>query len=135
MLLSARLLNNVFNVNAFDVALETSFTEGDQLTIYLQLTDLLKDPEAKPFSGRRYVPANGATLQVVIKSVDTAKTLTKIATNPFPGDTSIWSFPVLPTDGLKGSWSIQLVLTESGIVTRGRVEDALLVLPQSGAFM
>lgn len=135
MLLSARLLNNVSNVNSFDVSLQTKFTEGDSQTIFIQLIDLNKDPEAKPLSGKRFVPATGATLNVVFKSNDTSKTVTKIATNPFPGDLSIFSFSVLPVDNLKGSWSILLALSQGGVVTNGRVDNAILIQPITGAYI
>lgn len=135
MLLSARLLNNVTNVNSYDTGLQVQFTEGDQLTVYLQLIDLAKDPDARPLTGRRYVPASGSTLQITLKSNDTAKTITKVASNPFSGDLSIWSFPILSSDQIKGTWTLLLTLTEGAVQTRGRIEAGMLVQPFNAAFI
>lgn len=129
MLLSARLLNNVANVNSFDYSTESRFTEGDALTIYLQLVDVNKDSNLKP-AGRRYTPATGSTLQVTVQNLNSAKTLVKTATQPFTGDNSIWSFTVGATDGLKGTYTLQLQLTESSVITRGTVKNALAVESQ-----
>jgi hypothetical protein len=138
MILSARLLSNCYNVNAFDQNLQLAFTEGDTVQVYLQLVDLTKDASNKPLSGKRYIPASGSTLSIQIKSVDVSKTLTKVCTNPFPGDLSIWTFGVTSTDALKGTLGLLMTLTEPGsplVVTHGRVDSALLVQPISSFCM
>lgn len=135
MLLSARLLNHYANINQFEPALQTEFTEGDPVTVYLQLTDLTKNKENKPLTGMRYVPATGATLSVVIKSVDGTKTLTKTATNPDAGDRSVWSFSISSADAVKGTLSLQLTLTEGGTIRHGRVDSALMAYPLTQAYV
>ena len=127
MLLSAKILNNVANVNTFDISAQTTFTEGDLPTIYLQLIDSQSKLS-------RYIPSTGATLVVTFKHVDNAKTFTKIATNPFPGDTSIWAFTFTSLDNVKGTINLQLTLTEGAVVTRGLVNTAILVQPFNSAF-
>lgn len=128
MLLSAKLLNNVSGVNSFTVSEQTHLTEGDTPIFYLRLVD-------KNSTLERYVPEDGATLSVIIKSVNDIKTYTKIATNPFPNDTSIWAFQMLSTEPLKGSVSLQLILTEGTVVTRGAVKDALLIHSFNSAYV
>jgi hypothetical protein len=134
MLLSARTLYAVSDVNSWDSSgLEVKFTEGDTLDVYLVLIDAGKDQDNKP-RGRRYVPASGATLSVIIKSVDDSKTLTKTATQPFSNDGSIWKFTVNGTDALKGTYSLQLVLTQSSVATYGFVSNALSIISKTGSF-
>ena len=135
MLLSARILSNLTNVNSYDLGQAMTFTEGDTVTVYLQLIDLNKDTGNKPLSGRRYVPAAGATLSVVMKSNNSAKTITKVATAPFATDLSIWSFNLLPADLAKGTLSLQLTLTQSTVATYGRADAALLVEPATASFV
>lgn len=139
MLLSARVLDNCVNVNTWDYANQISFTQGDTVTVYIQLIDLNKDKPGGPVypSGRRYVPANGASLQVSIPSIQTAPVnlnLTKIATQPFTGDGSIWSFTVNSSDNLTGTYTLLLTLTEGSVVTYGRMDNILSIAPRSASF-
>lgn len=132
MLLSGQILDNVAGVNDFEVVPEARFTEADPVFIYIRLCDLNKDKNSRP-AGRRYIPATGATLQITIKSVDTAKTLVKTATNPYSGDTSIWRIQLTAADALKGTYSMQLALTEGASVTRGLLSNVIVAQPQSWA--
>lgn len=135
MLLSARFLANVASVNVFDWVQFVELNTGDPVTVYLQLVDASVDTETqgwKPIvSGRRYMPASGATLQVILKNVDDAKTLTKVATQAFPtSDPSIWSFQIAATDvNVQGTVSLTLVLTEGAVIRRGLVKAAIRVYP------
>ncbi len=134
MLLSARILNNVSDVNSFEYATECKFTEGDTLYIYFQLIDLNKDLNLKP-PGRRFIPASGATLTATVHNIDASKILVKTATQPYASDTSIWRFQVTAADVLRGTYSIKLALTESSVVTRGVIKSGLSVEPQSGTLV
>lgn len=132
MLLQARFLDNVCSVNIFDWVQPVEFFEGDPVTVSLQLIDASLDTEAQGWkptpAGRRYVPASGATLQVILKNISDAKTYTKTASQPYPTtDPSIWSFQVAATDAVKGTVSLTLVLTEGSVVRRGLVKAALRV--------
>lgn len=128
MLLSAKMLNNVSSVNSYEVATQTAFTEGDLPVIYFKLIDSQSKVE-------RYVPATGATLSITLKNVDTLKTVTKVATNPFVGDTSIWAVQFGSTDHVKGTINLQITLTEGSVVTRGLVSAAILVQPFNSAYV
>jgi hypothetical protein len=136
MLLSARILQNVTGVNDWEVADEVRFTEGDSLYVFLMLTDLNKDKDIQRIrpSGRRYVPATGATLQVTVQSIDSAKTLVRIAVQPFANDPSIWKFQIMSTDSLRGTYSIKLALTEGATVTHGVMKNGVSAEPMNGAF-
>jgi hypothetical protein len=127
MLLSARILKDVQGVNSFEPASVWEFVEGDSPTLYLQLVDASLD---RAGGGRRFVPATGATLSIQIQSLDAAKVITRAATNPFGGDTSIWALAIMSTDALRGTANVRLTLTEGVKVTRGFVGHALRVTPQ-----
>lgn len=133
MLLRARFMNNVASVNQFDWVQQVEMSEGDgPVTVTFQLIDSSVDREDQGWkpnvAGRRYVPAAGATLQVVLKNIDDAKTLTKVASQAYPTtDPSVWSFQIASTDPVKGTISLALILTESAKVTRGLVPAAIRV--------
>jgi hypothetical protein len=129
MLLSARILNDVANVNNFEYAQVGQFTKGEASSVYFQLIDTTLDGALKGFepSGRRYMPATGATLSVVVTSIDDAKRITRVATNPFPEDRSIWRLDFLSTDTIVGTASLQLTLTEGSVVRKGLVKNALRI--------
>lgn len=134
MLLSCRILVDVASANRYSSSNQLQFTEGDQLTMYIQLIDASLDRADQGFnpSGRRYVPASGATLSVTFDSNDNAKKVSRSASKPFAGDDSIWSIPIQASDPITGTVNLRLTLTESGVVTRGIVQAAVLVRPQNG---
>lgn len=132
MLLSARMLNNVASVNAFDWAENVEFTQGDQVDVYFQLIDASLDKAVKGYvpAGRRYMPAAGATLSVTIANIDDAVQIVRSASQPFANDPSIWKVSVLNSDKIVGTCALVLVLNESGKKTYGRLEAAVLVAGQ-----
>jgi len=134
MLLTARPLINVSDVNAWEYADEVKFTQGDQLYVYFQLIDAQKDKSLK-LPGKRYVPASGATLVATISSIDLNKTYAKVASQPFSGDLSIWRIQVLSTDNCVGTMSIKLVLLESGLTTYGTIKNVLSIDPRTSTFI
>lgn len=121
MLLSARVLKDVNNVNSFQHDLLLTWMQGDTLDVYLQLIDASLDRADQGFNpgGRRFCPEAGATLQVVLENLDDAKKITRMATQPFPLDASIWKVSIAASDGIKGTPQLRLVLTEGTKVTRG----------------
>lgn len=118
------MLNAVANVNTFEYVDSVDFTEGDGPLIYFQLIDKTLDKGLRP-AGRRYVPAAGATLEVVVHSIDDAKKVTRFATQPFSTDGSIWAVQLLPTDVVRGTCAFKLTLTEGGVVRRGHMDAAV----------
>lgn len=127
------MLKDVANVNVWEPDTSLSWTEGDQLTIYFQLIDASVDKPDQGFNppGRRYVPANGATLSVTLENIDQAKQLTRFAVQPFAGDNSIWSLSIMSTDAIRGSPQMRLTLTEGAVVTRGLAKCAIQIYPRS----
>ena len=129
MLLSARFLNDVANVNSFEYADVAEFTEGDPASVYFQLIDASLDKAGEGFvpSGRRYVPATGATLQVTIESLDDSKEIVRTATQPFASDGSIWKVDLLATDKIRGTANLRLKLTEGSVVRSGLVKSGFRI--------
>ena len=117
MLLSARFLNDVSNVNSFSYATSLEFNKGTTQTVYFQLIDrslLLAINGFNP-EGRRYVPPAGSTLSVYLVNVEDGKKILRPASQAFVGlDGSIWSLPIFGTDPLDGTVTIGLTLTQPG---------------------
>ena len=134
MLLSARFLNDVANVNSFEYAQVGQFTKGEATSVYFQLIDESLDGALRGFApaGRRYIPATGATLSVVVNSIDDGKKITRAATNPFPDDRSIWKLDFLATDTISGTASLQLTLTEGAVIRKGLVKNGLRIASDTG---
>jgi len=132
MLLSARPLKDVNGVNSFEVSTQAEWTQGDTTYFYFQLIDSSLDLSNQGFNpaGRRYVPAAGATLQVIMESVDDAIKVTRYATQPFAQDGSIWRLQILATDQLVGSPQLRFVLTEGAVVTRGMLKLGVKIQSQ-----
>lgn len=133
MLLSARILNDVGNVNSFDIADVAEFTAGDPASVYFQLIDSSLDKSIDGFvpPGRRYMPAVGATLQVVVESLDDAKTITRFAIQPYSQDGSIWRLDFSASDTISGTANLRLRLTEGAVVRTGLVKNALRISSDS----
>lgn len=131
MLLSARFLSGVASVNLYEVTHPLEMSAGDPVTVFLQLVDASLD-RSGDFPGRRYVPAAGSTLQVVLVNVDGSKSITKNASQPYPtSDPSIWTFSIAASDAVRGTVTVQLVLTEGSVVRRGLLPAAIRVRPTS----
>lgn len=117
MLLSARLLNNVCDINSFELTQTLEISAGDTSEIYLQLTDASVDKTRDP-AGRRYIPPSGSTLQITIEDIDSSVSITKVATQPFLLDASIWRIAFDPIAdataiaGLQGTYALKLTLIE-----------------------
>jgi hypothetical protein len=136
MVLSARILNNVANVNQFTYEESARFTESDSTYVYLQLIDKSVDRAEQGFvpAGRRYMPPSGSALVVTLQNIDSSKTLTKNATQLYAtSDPSIWRITMASTDVIVGIVDALLVLTEPSQTLRGRVSRALTIEPQSGS--
>lgn len=133
MILSARFLTNVGSVNDFGYTQNVEFTEGDAVDVYFQLIDSTKDQGAEGFkpSGRRFMPASGATLTALVDNIDTAKQVTRSCTQPYANDPSIWLLTLLATDAIKGTANLKLTLVESSVTRRALVKNAIRVYPAS----
>lgn len=124
MLLSADFLKDVCDVNSFEYASNMEWTENDVLTLTMQLMDASLDTASQGYfpPGRRYVPAAGSTLSVIIENIDDAKKITRLATQPYAQDGSVWQLQIFATDKIRGTPQIRLVLTEPSKTTYGIIK-------------
>lgn len=124
MLLSADFLKDVCGVNSFEYTHGVEWTEGDALTLSFQLIDVSLDTAPQGYfpPGRRYVPASGSTLTVVIENIDDAKKVTRAATQPYAQDGSVWQVQIFATDKIRGTPQIRLTLTEPSKTTYGLIK-------------
>lgn len=127
MLLSARFLNDVSGVNSFDHVTSIELGAGDPSTVYFQLVDasVHRSEDGYRPAGRRYVPAAGATLQVVLENIDDAKKITRYATQPYAQDPSIWALSIQASDAIEGTVPLRMTLNESGTIRHVTLRAAL----------
>jgi hypothetical protein len=135
MQLSARMLTDVNGVNSFEYANQVECVEGDGPLVSFQLIDVTVDRATDGFvpGGRRYIPAVGATLSVVIDSLNDSTKITRSATQPFATDSSIWQVQLMSTDPIRGTATMRLTLTEGIKITRGNVFNSLMIQPKDAA--
>ena len=135
MLLSARILKDVNTVNSFEYANQMSWTTGDTVTVHIQLIDASKDKALDGFkpTGRRFIPDTGSVLTVTLESMDDAKSVTRVAVQPFATDGSIWSFQILSTDLVSGTPQLRLSLNQGSVLTSGLVKNSFKIFPNSNS--
>ncbi len=133
-LLGARPLVAVADVNHFRPVTEIETFAGDAFDLYLQLLDRSQATTREGYSppGLRYIPATGATLTVTFRNLDSTQEFTRSATQPFPGDLSIWKVAVLTGDPLSGTVNLLLTLTEGGATRKFILEAGLQVGDSTG---
>jgi len=137
MLLSARIIKNLRDVNTFDYDTDYRFVSGNPGVVTFQLIDVDKDRARDGYHppGRRYVPANDAELIVTIKSIDNDRTIERNAVQPYPNqDPSIWQLPIASTDNILGTCTLFLALTQNGETIRGVANKVLVAYPKDGAY-
>lgn len=118
MLLSARAIADAQSINGFRYATEVTLNRGDAGTFSFQLVDLDQMLPQHGYNppGLRYIPADGATVTVQFQNLDAAKQFSRVATNPFPGDKSIFRVAILGSDPLDGTQSLKITLIEGAVV-------------------
>jgi len=124
MLLGGRMLKNVQNVNSWQVATTLLLREGNATTVYFQIMDVEQASDINDEQGLRYMPAAGSTMTITISSINSANVITRIATQPFPLDTSIWQFSILATDKI-AQGNLTFTLTELGVAKTGVISRAI----------
>ena len=133
MLLSGRILSNLADVNTYTPTDAVRFREADPVSVYLQLTDA-SVPDGGNTGGRRYVPIDGAVLQVSILPLDCgAKIINRVCYQPFAGDASIFNFQILPSDGIRGTQDLNFRLTEGNNVRTGVIRYGISAQALNGS--
>ena len=123
MLDSSSSLNNLMYMN------QVVIDPGETVTIYFQLVDLDKSQGQCP---QRYMPASGATMSVKLTSLDSSKNITKVPTNPFPDDRSIWSFNLSAAETQYAAGvNLSVTLTEGANVKKAEGQGVVIFGPKS----
>lgn len=132
MKLGLAMLDNVPTLNNLKYINQLSVTQGESVDLYFQLIDR-DTKDQKNQWGNRYMPASGATLQVIIKSVNDANTLTKSASMAFPSDDrSIWKVTLSTTETANmAGINLQATLTEGANVKIAFEKNVLSVDTQN----
>lgn len=147
MRLGVRFLKDVADANAFSYTADPpTYYEGDDQVIYFQLVDentaALGTALAPIFqtglggggatltsgAARRYMPAAGATLRLILDSIEATRQVTRLAAQPFALDPSIWRLDVASSDVMRGTVDCQLRLAEGAIVHNASIKGFLRVL-------
>jgi hypothetical protein len=121
MKLSVKFLKNVANVNSFQYASQWNISEGSAQVLYFQFVDKLKED-------LRYMSQAVVIDEVAVTflNIDEASEITKIATQAFPDDKSIWTI-TLASDEVPNPGAVKFSITEDGEQRRFRVEQAISV--------
>ena len=130
MRLGIMMLDAASSINALKYLPQLNFTPGETGTVLFQLVDLDNQTSANSYS--RYMPATGALLNAQLFSNNNANALSKIATQPFPSDPSIWQFQVSSADTSKmAGVNMQVTLTQGSDVKIGFGKSVIIMAPNS----
>jgi hypothetical protein len=130
MRLGIQMLNSSSTVNSVLPVNQIQVNPGETSSVYFQLVDLDQKNGNCPAS--RYMPMTGATLSILLTSLNAANNLTKLPTNPFPQDTSVWSFNLSASDtAIMAGINMKATLTEGPNVRIANAEAVVIVGPKS----
>jgi hypothetical protein len=118
MRLTAKILENVVNVNHWNYTTSSHFYQGQQNDLYLQFFDLS--------TNIRYIPGSVPGASVVFPNIDSTANITITGTQPFVDDKSIWKFSLASTQ-LPSGGNIQVNLVEGGTTKSFIVKQAIVV--------
>ena len=121
MKLSAKLLKNVANVNCFQYANQWDIAEGSAQRLYFQIVDSLKE-DIRYLSQATVIDA----VTVTFPSINEGETIVKIATQAWADDKSIWYID-LAADEVPNSGAVQFSITEDGVESKFKVDQAIVV--------
>lgn len=135
MLLSAKPLKNVMNINSWQYCNAWMVSSGQPFDLYFQLVDLEKDTAISPKGGFtdtniRYIPQGTTSAQVVFDALDDDEVITVNASQPFADDKSIWKISLLSTQ-VPNSGNVKVIVTEAGVVKSFIMKQAVSVISTS----
>lgn len=111
-------LNNLMPMNQMEIS------PGETATVMFQLIN--------SSTKQRYMPAAGATMTAKMVSSNNANVLSKIPTQPFTDDKSVWSFPLSAADSVKlAGVNLEIILTEGANVKKVWAQSVIVVSPNS----
>lgn len=120
MKLSAKFLKNVSNINTFQYVNQWDISEGSANRLYFQIIDKLKD------SLRFITQATTYSVSVTFLSIDSSSEITKVATQPFADDKSIWYIDLSASE-VPNSGAVKFSITQDSVESKFKVEQAIVV--------
>jgi hypothetical protein len=125
------MLNNSSLLNSLAYLNQVIINPGETYTVYFQLVDL-DQPRVANAPGQRYIPVSGSTLSVQLNSINQANVITKIPSNPFADDRSIWSFNLSAAEtAIAAGVNMNVTLTEGSLIRIARAEAVIIIGPTS----
>ena len=115
MILMFKHLEEVKDVNSFVQVDNKRIVKGNATALYFRIVQDKSEIE-EHLAPLRYISILGATATVKFNHIDTNKVLTRVATQPFADDRSIWKIDILSTDTNVAFDSMSLTLTEGSNV-------------------
>ena len=130
MKLGLRMLDTLSGLNNLMYQNQTVIEPGDTATVYFQIVDMDRAQGLNYW--QRYIPTTGATMSVKMTSLDAAKNITKIPTNPFADDRSIFSFQLSAAETRYAAGvNLSVTLVEGANVKKIEGKGLLIVGPAS----
>jgi hypothetical protein len=132
VILSARLLKNVANVNQWQYTAQWNLAEGQPSEVYFQLVDLEKDPttqvsKAFPDNPLRYISsATSLSAQVSFDSLDNSEIIIVSAIQPFANDRSIFKLNLTAAQ-IPSSGNVKFTIIEDSVSRSFIVKNAVIV--------
>ena len=132
MRLSAKILKNISNINAWEYTSSAFIQEGQANDIYIQLVDLNRSvsPEkssAFPEHPIRYISqATAVVVTAIFDSVDDALEFEIIGTQPFADDGSIFKF-TLTSAQTPSAGNLKIEISEDAAIKTFIVKGAISI--------
>lgn len=126
MRLGIRMLNNISTLNNLIYVNQVRINPGENYTVYFQLVDLDQQDPYQQKAPVRYIPIIGSTMNLNLTSINVLNNISKIPTNPFTDDRSIWSFNLASSDTqIAAGVNMSVTLTEGSNI---RIANAPAVI-------
>lgn len=117
----AKIMDDVKNVNSYDLVDEIHLTRGNQFDLYFQLQTRKQVGASGDFVDTRYIPLTvGATVEVQFDNLDKTYHIKRVASKPFPEDGSIYKVTIIKQDSLMFN-SMRVVVNENNNATAFKV--------------
>jgi len=135
MRLAIAMLDSVSTLNNLKYLNQVQIFPGETTVVRFQLVDADTKSQTNQI-GNRYVPSStptAPTMQIVVKSVNDANTISKAATMSFPSDDrSIWEFSMSAAETQKAAGvNFSITLTEGSNTKMAVGKNVLSMSPAS----
>lgn len=131
MILKFKILSQASSVNSFYEVDTHKIVNGNATSIFFRL---IQDRSEINQDALRYIPESGAQVSVTFNHIDASKVITRVATQPYTQDTSIWKVDILATDQLSFN-TMAVTITEGSNIRTIMPSTTISVIPTgSGQF-